>query len=531
MQSFWRYFTFRKNEEHSVVDREPGRKLKMFRFDNLPTDIFYVVRMYVTAVEFRRFMNANKRQFDYIRKYCNHYNFNIEFSKKYLTDDEFRNRIQSKVKPQNHQISLSFTHDQRTGSHKYLKLYDGLYKLRFFDSTSFDAILYCKNIKHLVIDNGEVMTSFPKMENIERLELRNFYRLQDIRELNGIPHVSLINFHALEDVAGLEDCDTLHFDTCTQLSEIGLLGKQTKITFLNSPIMDVSSLFQVPHLHFQDCWQLTNIDCLNSCHSLTVRNCRFITHFPALTAVCARDSFKDDRKKVVFLENPSRQITTFCHSTDHNIFSCTIMGDFHFPLLSLKNIHKILLQDCENVYDVSDLGNVPSLSLSSLRFLRIIDGLGQPQQKEVILTNCPHVKHFHALQSIPKVEVNCCPDFHSIVDVKHVSSLKLKLLPKLNSVHGFSHQHSLKFICIALCNHLTSLAGLEEVPVIEVMDCGKLHDFSSLGKLPSQKISFYGCPKIEKIGNLKGIESVKIQNCPNVKDIREMGRNFIQIIV
>jgi hypothetical protein len=535
-----------KEENESPV-KEEGKIAVYFDFENVPTDVFYVVREFLLPKEFRRLMNANKTKFEAIRKFSNYYNLSNYYSWQYCTDVWFRKCLLKNIPGNFFQLSLTLIasyNPYQTRVVNEAALFENLYQLKLsLVEIKYEDLEKIKNVHHLLLlnlvitfnaNNNSPLVSerFPKFENVRRLVVEGMH-FSDVSNLSHIPNVSL-RYSPVSDIEPLQFCEYLSFDNCRNLSMIECLGKfQKRLTFIDCPITEVGHLKKVPQLYFEKCSYLAHIEELDCCHSLTIKSCPKIFKLPSFAQFSYSHSHRDvhlDTRKKIILDNVPNVVGGFPWQSWENIQFLSLSNfqarNVFIPLTCLQTVQVIEINNCSNIIDVSVLGDVPSLSLSSLEDLISIQGLGKTNQKRVALANCPEVKDFSPLRNVTKVEIISCPHFERVSDVQQVSFLNLKLLPKLTSVREFAKCHSLQFISIILCSQLTSLAGLEEVPLIDIMDCGKLHDISSLGRLTTQVISFYGCPKIEKIKNLQRIALLKIENCPNIKDIHEMGRNL-----
>jgi hypothetical protein len=512
-----------------------------FVFEKIPIDVFYVVREFLLPTEFRRLLHANHHQFDELRKSANYYNLSCYYSLQFYKDSEFRQSLLSKIPRNYYQISLHLV-----GTHWDLfpivntRYFNKLYRLKLSSVIiSYAHLELIQDVQILELSNirweasrdippafTDVYSSLPRFKHVKKLILHDFPYLNNVSNLSNLPSISFSLCRELIDITPLIHCEELSFNDCSNLISIQCLGKyQKKISIINCPITEVNHLYEVPTLYFENCGSIENIMNLDSVHSLTIKECYRITSLPNFTSKQANNIYKEDRKKKLFLYNMLKVVPSFSTPEQHWEYFDSIYlgkcGNIHsnIPLHLLAGVREIYLDSCVSVQSVEALGNVPKLILSSLERLKRIEGLGGPQQQHVVIANCPLVEDFSSLQSIKKVEIFSCRHFKSISCVKNVQVLKLKMLPGLTSLVEFRGSEQLQSISLAMCNNVVSLSGLERVGVVEVADCNKLSDVSSLGKNGSQRLSLYGCGKVERVSHLNGLKELKIQNCPNIKDL------------
>lgn len=511
------------------TNRVNSASSKAFDLINLPIDVFHIVKHFLTTREYRRLLNANKSQYEKIKRYTVFYPLSVYFTKKYQNDETFRAKVNARLFSPSEQIGLYFAggfYSEITGS------LNDIYQVNLAKVTiAVDDVLIFRNIHSLQLDgegNSSTFTELPYMENVHTLSLNGFVGLVDVSGLRDVVNVKLKGCRYLVDITPLKDCPHLHFEEFEQLQDISCLGSQKCLKLiLCHAISEVNHLSSVKELVIQQCHLVRNINELGGVHDLTL-------HITAIHQLPPR--LNNSRLKI-----NSHSVIQYESTFFDNIIDFTFIHyrDGRFPRsfsecpfqklkldqcnrirtltdqVNLQQLHKLEISECMTFNDVSILGNIPILIISQCNALQSLEGLGKSGQKHVIISSCSLIQSFSPLINVPKVEIAACPGFISLQDLRNCQEIIIKLCGNLISIGIMSSAlpSTCKYLQIALCRGFTSTYGLEEVADLEFLDCANLSQIGTLGSNPSQKVYFSNCPQIASIRHLNGLKQVKIQNC------------------
>ncbi len=543
---------FRLNKDATKVKMKDH---EIFDLINLPIDVFHVIRLYLRNYEYRRLLNVNQGQYEKLKRYTVYYPLSIYYSHAYYKNEEFRDKVNSRLFSPSEQISLYFTGGSTVESRfQPNTLHDidqvriaGIYPSEYFSENDLSLMnnIHILSLHFAFNYNSQVpyFETFPKIENLRTLTLINATWAFDLSNMKDVSNVKLVSCKLIRDIRPLENCTNLHLASFDLLEDISCLGRQKSIKLIDCPMVsDVSNLSSVEELVIESCGRVIKFDDLVGVHNLTIslsltalpprlnNHCLTVnftrrqvwesTFFDGIVD-CTFNNFQAPKLKERLINCPLRRF---------RMKKCKDIKSLENQL-NFNTLQRLEIEECRDFNDVRDLGNIPYLIISHCEFLVSLEGLGKSRQKHVIISSCPRIKSFHQLKDVRKVEIIACEGFQSFQNVQNCQEIIIKLCNNLTPIGLFSPAlpSTCKYLQVNLCRSFTSANGLEEVGVLEFFDCVQLSHISTLGSNSRQKLFFSGCPNITSIEHLSDSYQIKIHNCTGIKDLstRSKQRNLI----
>ena len=222
-------------------------------------------------------------------------------------------------------------------------------------------------------------------------------------------------------------------------------------------------------------------------------------------------------------------------------------------LVGFDRLHSLVLKGCNNITDISMLGNVQCLDVKHCPIAR--DKFPIPLQSnqkwsfdsvciddlstfnglsKLKIRKCDSIKQVSGLVNITLLELEECNELKVIKCLHAVSELRVKGCRKFTTMHDLT---AVKHVYIAKCCQLTSLKGLENVPRISLVygDGIKTVDISCEGKEivfdkmnylkdiqrleKARNVSLLYCRNLTEVSALRDVAIVTIVQCSNIIDV------------
>lgn len=181
-------------------------------------------------------------------------------------------------------------------------------------------------------------------------------------------------------------------------------------------------------------------------------------------------------------------------------------------LSCLGNLEKINITECEKVKTLKGLGKVKELAFYYCSGLIDISDLTTENYTTRIVA-CNNITDIKPLSRVTNLETDLLQDWEDFElsnDNQEPRQLKKLFLFK----SGLKRSAPLGFLqslTMKDCHTIRALRGLKSVPVIEIENCNSLNDISDLGK--NRSVTIINNNKIMNFTSLKNIPRVKLDRC------------------
>ena len=320
-------------------------------------------------------------------------------------------------------------------------------------------------MKRIVLSNW-ISLDQDFLQVLSEVHLIDCPTITDVSCLQNVHTLSISRCRGVTDVSSLHKVHTLHLSHCEGISSILDLTGNSCLSVVNCPkVMDFRNVrrdakFSLEHPHFL---QITGLP--NEIHEMT------FTLFPEILFGL----------KVLTLKFDSVAIL--------KIVDCLELTEFPVAFLKTR-MRTVVIEQCESLHDVSALGNVLFVSISSCNRLRSLAGLGKDgRNQEISLSGCRSIVDFSPLNGLKKVCVQNCIGLRDLEQLRNVSHLIVGNCWCVERVSGLGKDNSID--CLELINNrnLRELQGLENIPVV-VLSLSKPMDISSFQYGTNEKLVF-----------------------------------------
>eukprot|EP01040_Poterioochromonas_malhamensis_P004471 gene4474-4794_t len=265
---------------------------------HLPSELCVFVSNFLSFEDWTHFLNAGK-SIEHIRRETRYLLLNFELSRRYCTNEDFRNSVNNKVQDRRRQLFLSLDgcsedselqHSQ--GVHRIILngssrpsvngVLHGISDLTFLfceelvdvSSLSSDSSLkrlqlyMCPSVSifgafaHLdtvvICENKEIKSLIP-FKDVKIIRLTGCSELRDLSGLTGGPNqqVTLVACQLVEDISPLHSCGKVSINGCHNVTNL-------------------LPLLEVPHLSVEYCRGFTDSNQINTFKQRTVKTFHYI---------------------------------------------------------------------------------------------------------------------------------------------------------------------------------------------------------------------------------------------------------------
>lgn len=202
--------------------------------------------------------------------------------------------------------------------------------------------------------------------------------------------------------------------------------------------------------------------------------------------------YKDEKFRTTILKkifNPRKQLYV-------NLSMCDDVVDVSV----LGNVHYLDLSDCKNISDdISALGNVNYLNL---RY-------------------CNNIKDVSPLENVYNLNLNFCINIMNINKLANVHTLDFSNCTHLTNedIKIFGNVYSLN---LSFCTQITEVISLEKVHTLTLRGCYNIIDVSSLGKVHT--LNLQDCYNIIDVRSLGGCHTLDLTNCYSITNVESLGK-------
>lgn len=144
-----------------------------------------------------------------------------------------------------------------------------------------------------------------------------------------------------------------------------------------------------------------------------------------------------------------------------------------FPASTSSKLFSLALNHFSKISNLSFLGSIAILKLEFILNLQDISSLGKGN-KSVSISKCHQITDFNSLKNVQKVIINDCSGFTNGYDVENVKDLELRFCRNLVDVSMLTRPRRLVLQGDRQCVYNYSLTALKDIPILELFFYGSL---------------------------------------------------------
>jgi hypothetical protein len=403
----------------------------------IPVELFFEIKQYLRERDYFELLNTANVLFRDVKFRTRKIILkDLETSRKFLCDEDFRSSILMKIHSSQVQLRLFLYQGDLQLSHLFhlippcelvlatKNMYNG--------RTSFQAFLKPPVTMTLSVHSvSSVLPSIGRLAVLDLLEcpevMRSFATVKRLslgrnREIIDVHHFRTLHYLSLEDCPRIED---------------------------------VSSLSNIHSLEFSRCLGIKDISSLTRNHSLRIHDCPNIIQVPSESHIV---SFNTNLPSELIRSISFTRLKNF--SLQHH--SPSIHSHILFPAV-FQNLFSVTLFGNPTLQSVAAIAHIPVIALYEWDSLTDISSLGEKCQKSVTINGSRNIVSFASLQGIPKVSIYRCSSFQNGEDVKNVRHLTISNCSAFQDVSRLGNVYSLRLFTEAR----QGLEALSNIPVLE----------------------------------------------------------------
>ncbi len=226
-------------------------------------------------------------------------------------------------------------------------------------------------------------------------------------------------------------------------------------------------------LHLTLCSGFIDFPMMPGLVSLSLTSCYEIQSIPSLPQLQTLKMSSCDRLMTISpIQNHLKRI---------ELTRCSSLKDLSF-ISEITTLQYLLIDDCKEIKNISMLGKVPQLLIKSCNNVTSLQGLNgislQDDKRKIRLINLPGIKDYSSLHDIDYLSLVNMPDINDCTGIHSINHLLIKECSSVISTRGLQDiRCSLTF---HTCNHLKELMNVEDIPVMNLLCCRSLIDYSGL---------------------------------------------------
>lgn len=506
----------------------------MTLISNLPLDILYRIRSYLTHDDFHYLLNASKLSFQDLKRRLIVLNLTPKKTVEYLTDALFREKVLKVVENGWKQVNVSlidglFDVSSLSSDIPIHQLSRKLFHFaESYETTPLQTLAHIERLAGIRCDG-----SIPSLLGVKELEIIQVDgELSDESNLSHLERLDMSDARLLAaHLIAFRDISDLSLQRCTMVEDFSVFhhSRQRSLALTHCPhLVSVESFRMIRHLELKECDHLEDVSPLRGIYSLVLHDCPKVRDISVLGGHHRLSLAHCDESMIGYdsLLNIPHVFLTASNIVDASVlraatsvylYRCYALIDVS-PLAHVKRVE---IRMCSLVKDVSSLKSNDSLTFVSPSFESSLkqDQLSQLKNRKLHLEGYGlSPSSFSFLQSevndltlrangqftdLLYEEVNDLPDYfrnlHSlsldsleIEDVKglgDIPSLRLRKCSSLVDVTALGRNHCVEII---ECHFLEDVRSLSTVPVVKIIQCFKIQDYtgSGLDNVPRLKIVF-----------------------------------------
>jgi hypothetical protein len=517
----------------------------------LPTAVLTVVESFTSPDSLRNLLNTSKSIFSLPKKEAVYHCLNRYYSMKYITDGDFRNRVNKVIFNPGRQLSLDLTHYAEGNVLTLPAVHKITFRKLHLVTVSHLALASCFS---LLLEGFPLLERVSGLKRIETLKLINLPALCGIDYFQFLQEIEMVNCSFFQDCSTIAHVPVIHLNNCSTLNDISPLGKhQVHVTVAYCPkLTSVASLSRVKTVELYHCKMVADVSSLSTVRYLTIVDCEGTLDLRALYhnySLVYKSTF---RSTFPIRANPN--VTLMVHSLKHlkyihcaleqsqlnNLsqlscarfhqcdFSPNIMQVVDLNALAkvyyveirgctgvvdvncLSSVHTLIIDSYNSYFNVDGLGNVHTLKLDCCRGLVSLLGLGLNNQF-VKISHCDSLSDFSPLRNVPKVQIIACAKFQN---AEQVNGVKILMLERLNALIDVSALANVTFLKLTYNRRIVNIIGLKYVHTVLISNCDSLEDISGLGS--NETVEIENCESLIDITALCNVPSVTVRNCKSI---------------
>lgn len=470
----------------------------------LPDVLIRIIQLFLSKDDYHYFLNTSKKFFELKRKTI-YFSLKRETSLQYIKDPVFKALVLGKVENGWKQIAIRFKNYDPLPKEFSRELPIHSIYLPEISQQQVDLVKHIERLQSL-IHRGS--TSPLLSQTVKELSLIGVRGLVDVRNFSQLRELDLYFADKLTDIAPLQNIPSLAFVECNSIKDFSCLTgrNQKSLKIFNSSFLtDVSTFSGIRDLALLSCHGLKNISPLYGIYNLSLCSCSKICDISPLGnhhRLVIEDCSYDLKGYGSLTQIPHVQLKN-CNINDLNILKnsktislsrCSLVED----VAPLINARKVIIDNCPNIKNLSELKNVPNLTI-------IAGSMNSEDFVEVSSYNFTlklltfEVSHYYLFSNIKVLTI--VPDENLATCINKGQATFFEKLQSLTIEENF---------------FLQSVNGLGIIPIVKLLDCSQLTNIDGLGQ--NREVELRSCPLITNVRSLSRVSIVTIVKCNKIED-------------
>lgn len=482
-------------------------------FENLPTNLYYIVRGFLKSSDFLSILHTSK-QFEKVKYETMFYSLNAQFSEIYLTNQTFRERMMRNIRNPSIQLSLQVNSFASIGKCPETFLPHKL-QMTLILSSCLSNVTLTRNPQHFR-RNQETLGNFTfsqltETDTSSRRLLFNGYDVTHDDEKKMIFKESkydimlrlptygyyfdsfFIGFNdVISDFNPFRFTQTLILQQCPALTDVTPLAKINHLELIEcNNVIEVVPLSHVHHLSLSGCEGVRDLSSLLYNNTLIIENCNNVQDFSWLCKSDIRHlKLQHAQNDLSLILSQSMQEVELSNFQGNVLTTSSIMKKLTLHACSLSTIppffeslHFIHLFNCPIRKIDERLGQIHTVIIEQCSDLISLHGLGQ-NNNIVEIRNCSNVIDFSPLKTVPIVKILSCRKFKRWEEVEGVVALTVHDTFAVDVVHSLK---AVKKLTLSQCYRLSRIESLgnelSQLESLTIADCDEFQPSENINEL------------------------------------------------
>jgi hypothetical protein len=205
---------------YKINEGESPSEQKKTQFSDLNVDCLRIIIGFLSNNGMKSIFDVNKLIHD-MKRIFYYYRLNLESSKRYYIDPEFRDLIKSKVCDISKQISVNLSGcDEITD----VSALGGVHTLDLFSCLNIIDVSALGGVHTLWLSGCSNITDVSALGGVHTLDLSYCSQITDVSALGGVHTLWLSRCSNITDVSALGGVHTLDLSYCSQITDVSMLG-------------------------------------------------------------------------------------------------------------------------------------------------------------------------------------------------------------------------------------------------------------------------------------------------------------------
>jgi hypothetical protein len=201
--------------------------------------------------------------------------------------------------------------------------------------------------------------------------------------------------------------------------------------------------------------------------------------------------------------------------------SCGRILDLSFSAIlsvpfSFSYVRTLILACCEDLIDVSCLGNIHTLDLSHCYSLSDVSALSNVNT--LSLSFCHSLEDVSALTNVSNLNLSHCTFVEDVSMLGNVYKLDLSFCTLVTDV---SRLGNVTVLNLCGCARVDDVSSLFTVVELNLSRCNAIRDVNMLGKV--KKLNLSHCKLLKDVSGLGNVETLILRGCKGIRDVSCLG--------